>query len=113
MDRSHLEFARKTYSKSLLRHPQRERKWRVALRFFVLYWELVHPGLKMLVQMLVLHTTAQVHVREILKSKESKKLSQVPAEDEPRRIVWMGLGKKTQHVIRTFAVDKFTTPIEK
>lgn len=49
----------------------------------------------MLVQMLVLHTTAQVHVREILKSKESKKLSQVPAEDEPRRIVWMGLGKKT------------------
>lgn len=87
MGRSHLEFARKTYSRSLLRHPQRERKWHDAQSLFVSHRELVRPGLKMLVQMPVLHTAAQVHVREILKSKESKKLSQVPAEDEPRRTV--------------------------
>lgn len=48
----------------------------------------------MLVQMLVLNTTAQVPVREILRSKESKKLSQVPAEDEPRKNSLDGLGEE-------------------
>lgn len=42
--------------------------------------------------MLVLNTTAQVPVREILRSKESKKLPQVPAEDEPRKSSLDGLG---------------------
>lgn len=84
MDRSHLEFARKTYPKNLLRHPERERKWCVAQCLFVFHRGQSCPGLKMLVQMLVLNTTAQVLFREILKSKESKKVSQVPTEDEPR-----------------------------
>lgn len=56
----------------------------------------------MLVQMLVLNTTAQVPVREILRSKESKKLSQVPAEDEPRKNSLDGLGEENTECDQDF-----------